>query len=122
MRVAIMGAGSLGTIIGALMNHHGKAVDLIDVSQENIDALNASGATITGFMELNTPVRAYTPDQMSGKYDLVFLLNKQTTNQIVLKTCYRFCMPKASFAHCKMAFRKKAWPKWWGKSEPSAAR
>ena len=48
MRVAIMGAGSLGTIIGALMNHHGKAVDLIDVSQENVDALNASGATITG--------------------------------------------------------------------------
>ena len=85
MRVAIMGAGSLGTIIGALMNHQGKAVDLIDVSQENVDALNASGATITGFMELNTPVRAYTPDQMSGQYDLVFLLNKQTTNQIVLK-------------------------------------
>ena len=90
MRVAIMGAGSLGTIIGALMNHHGKAVDLVDVSQENVDALNASGATITGFMELNTPVRAYTPDQMNGKYDLVFLLNKQTTNQIVLKNLLPF--------------------------------
>lgn len=90
MRVAIMGAGSLGTIIGALMNHHGKAVDLIDVNQENVDALNTSGATITGFMELNTPVRAYTPSQMTGKYDLVFLLNKQTTNQIVLTNLLPF--------------------------------
>jgi len=85
MRVAIIGAGSLGTIVGALMNNHGKAVDLIDVNQENVAALNENGATITGFIELNVPVRAYTPEQMDGKYDLVFLLNKQTTNQVVLK-------------------------------------
>ena len=85
MRVAIMGVGSLGTIIGALMAQKGKAVDLIDVSQENIDALNTAGATITGFIELTGPVRAYTPDKMTGKYDLVFLLNKQTTNAVVLK-------------------------------------
>ena len=84
MRVAIMGVGSLGTIIGALMAHKGKPVDLIDVSAENVAALNAAGATIIGFIELNSPVRAYTPDQMTGKYDLVFLLNKQTTNSVVL--------------------------------------
>jgi len=85
MRAAIIGVGSLGTIIGALMNHKGKSVDLIDASQENVAALNAAGATITGFMELNVPVRAYMPEQMTGKYDLVFLLNKQTTNPVVLK-------------------------------------
>jgi 2-dehydropantoate 2-reductase len=84
MRAAIIGVGSLGTIIGALMNQKGKSVDLIDASQENVAALNAAGATITGFMELNVPVRAYTPEQMTGKYDLVFLLNKQTANQVVL--------------------------------------
>lgn len=85
MRVAIIGAGSLGTIIGALMTAKGKAVDLIDSYKENVDALNANGATITGFMELNVPVKAYTPDEMSGQYDLVFLLNKQTTNAAVLQ-------------------------------------
>lgn len=90
MRVAIIGAGSLGTIVGALMNQQGKKVDLIDVNQENVTALNEHGATITGFIELNVPVRAYTPEQMSGKYDLVFLLNKQTTNRVVLKELLPF--------------------------------
>jgi 2-dehydropantoate 2-reductase len=84
MKAAIVGVGSLGTIIGALMAYKGKEIDLIDVSQENVDALNTVGATITGFIELNVPVRAYTPDKMTGKYDLVFLLNKQTTNAVVL--------------------------------------
>lgn len=90
MRAAIIGSGSLGTIIGALMTAKGKAVDLIDASRENVDALNAKGATITGFMELNVPVKAYTPEQMTGKYDLVFLLNKQTANAVVLKNLLPF--------------------------------
>lgn len=90
MRTAIIGAGSLGTIIGALMNYKGKSVDLIDVSEENVAALNTKGATITGFMELNVPVKAYTPEQMTGKYDLVFLLNKQTTNLTVLNNLLSF--------------------------------
>ena len=85
MRAAIIGAGSLGTIIGSLMSAKGKAVDLFDANQENVDALNRNGATITGFMEMNAQVKAYTPDQMKGKYDLVFLLNKQTANADVLK-------------------------------------
>lgn len=90
MRVAINGVGSLGTIIGALMTHKGKAVDLIDANPEIVNTLNAKGATITGFMELNVPVKAYTPEQMTGKYDLVFLLNKQTVNDVVLKHLQRF--------------------------------
>lgn len=84
MRVAIVGVGSLGIIIGALIAQKGKEIELIDVSEENVAALNSDGATVTGFIELNIPVRAYTPQQMAGKYDLVFLLNKQTTNEVVL--------------------------------------
>ena len=34
MRVAIIGAGSLGTIVGAFMNKQGKEVDLIDVNRK----------------------------------------------------------------------------------------
>ena len=84
MRAAIIGIGSLGTIVGALITKSGKPIDLVDSYQENIDALNRSGATITGAIDLNVPVSAYTPDQMTGEYDLVFLLTKQTNNRIVL--------------------------------------
>ncbi len=84
MRTAIVGAGSLGTIIGALITKTGKQVDLFDAFQENVDALNASGATVTGEIELNVPVKAFNPAQMTGVYDLVFVLTKQTNNQVAL--------------------------------------
>jgi 2-dehydropantoate 2-reductase len=84
MRAAIVGAGSLGTIIGALINQAGKQIDLVDAYKDHVDALNRSGATITGAIDLNVPVKAYTPDQLTGTYDLVFLLTKQTSNQETL--------------------------------------
>ena len=84
MRAAIVGVGSLGTIIGALITKCGKPIDLFDSYRENIDALNRSGATITGAIDLNVAVSAYTPQQMTGAYDLVFLLTKQTNNRIIL--------------------------------------
>jgi len=84
MRVAILGTGSLGTIIGALMTQNGKSVDLFDSYKEHVDALNTNGATITGCLEVNVPVRAFADDQMTGEYDIVFLLTKQTNNHIAL--------------------------------------
>lgn len=85
MRTAILGAGALGIIIGALIAKGGYPVDLIDSYKENVDALNANGATVTGFLEMNVPVRALTPDQLEGCYDLVLLLTKQTNNETALK-------------------------------------
>jgi 2-dehydropantoate 2-reductase len=84
MRVAIMGAGSLGTIIGALITAEGQEIDLIDINKEHVDALNQSGAKITGFMDLCVPVKALLPTEMTGTYDLVFLLTKQVYNQTTL--------------------------------------
>jgi 2-dehydropantoate 2-reductase len=96
MRAAIVGAGSLGTIIGALINHAGKQIDLIDAYKDHVDALNTSGATITGAIDLNVPVKAYTPDQLTGTYDLVFLLTKQTSNQVTLSHLLPFLHPDSS--------------------------
>jgi 2-dehydropantoate 2-reductase len=90
MRAAIVGAGSLGTIIGALMSEAGHPVDLIDANRAHVEALNREGAQVVGEIELRAPVRAYTPEDMSGLYDLVFLLNKQTTNAVVLPHLKRF--------------------------------
>ncbi|MEB3419243.1 ketopantoate reductase family protein [Salipiger marinus] len=83
-RAAIIGAGSLGTVIGALMAKGGRPVELVDTHAAHVRALNAHGACISGQITLCQPVRALTPDQMRGSYDLVFLLTKQTTNPQVL--------------------------------------
>lgn len=57
---------------------------MVDTNTEHVIALNRDGATITGALSLNVPVQACTPDQISGIYDLIILMNKQTTNAIVL--------------------------------------
>ena len=77
MRTAILGAGALGIIIGALMTKNGKQVDLIDSFKENVDVLKANGATVTGNLELHQPVTALMPEEMTGTYDLILLLTKQ---------------------------------------------
>ncbi len=86
MRMAVMGAGSLGTIIGALITKGGYDIDLIDVNVEHVKALNEKGAKIIGLMDLSVPVKAITPDEMTGEYDIFFYLTKTTHNESALKS------------------------------------
>lgn len=90
MRIAVLGSGSLGTIIGAFIAKGGQAVELIDVNQAHVDKLNKSGAKIVGTTELTVPVRAITPNEMSGTYDLVLLLTKQIYNKPILSNLLPF--------------------------------
>lgn len=76
MRIALVGAGSLGTIIGALLTQGGEDIVLVDVHEEHVKAMNDKGARITGRTELTVPVRAITPDQMDGIYGLIIYLVK----------------------------------------------
>ena len=84
MRTAIMGAGSLGTILGAYITKAGKQVDLIDVNKAHVDALNENGAHVVGTIDFTVPVKAMTPDQMEGVYDLIIYMVKQTYNDSAL--------------------------------------
>ncbi len=85
MRIALMGVGSLGTIIGAFLYKNGQEITLIDANKEHVDALNKNGATISGKIDMNVPVKAILPEEMEGKYDIVFYLVKQTYNEVALK-------------------------------------
>ena len=84
MRIAIYGAGSLGTILGAYISKAGVNIELINRNKAHIEALKANGAHISGTVEFIQPVTAYTPDQMSGKYDIIFLMTKQQYNAEVV--------------------------------------
>lgn len=85
MYAAIMGAGSLGTIMGALISKNGGDIVLIDANKEHVKALNEKGATVTGKLALNVPVKAISPEEMTGIYDVVIFLVKQTANEVALK-------------------------------------
>lgn len=43
MKAAIMGAGAMGTVLGAFLTRNGFPVDLIDSYPAQVDALNEKG-------------------------------------------------------------------------------
>ena len=84
MRCAIYGAGSLGTVLGAYMTKAGVDVELINRNKEHVAAMKEKGAHVTGTVEMTVPVKALTPDEMSGQYDVLFLMTKQLLNKEVV--------------------------------------
>lgn len=84
MRVAILGCGAMGTVLGAFLTKNGCNVELVDNYKEHVDALNRDGAKIIGTQNFTVPVKALLPEQMEGIYDIVFLFTKQTANSSVL--------------------------------------
>ena len=85
MRIAIYGAGSLGTILGAFISKAGVPIELINRNKAHVAALKEKGAQVVGTMNFNQPVVAYTPDEMSGTYDIIFLMTKQQHNAEVVQ-------------------------------------
>ena len=80
MKTMIYGAGSLGTILGALLSINNEDVLLVSRNEEHIASLQANGAEIRGNMSLHTPVKASLPGEICGKYDIIFLMTKQLDN------------------------------------------
>lgn len=84
MKYAIYGAGSLGTVLGAYMSKAGIPVELVNRNKAHTEALKTNGATINGTIDMKVPVIAKFPDEMEGKYDVIFLMTKQLHNKEVV--------------------------------------
>ncbi|MBE5745413.1 MAG: 2-dehydropantoate 2-reductase [Clostridiales bacterium] len=88
-RIAIYGAGAMGTVLGSLLTLGGlKNVELITRNKAHVNGLNEQGARISCTAEdkeLTIKVCAKTPDEMEGKYDVVFLMTKQKSNGEILE-------------------------------------
>ena len=93
MRTAIYGAGSLGTILGAYINKAGEPIELINRNKAHVEALQNSGAKVVGTVNFTQPVTAYTPAEMFGTYDIIFLMTKQQHNKEVVTMLKDFLAP-----------------------------
>lgn len=93
MRAAIYGAGSLGTILGAFITKNGGQVDLVNRNKAHVEALQKEGAKVIGTMNFTQKVTAYTPNEMSGLYDVIFLMTKQQHNTEVVTSIKEFLAP-----------------------------
>lgn len=93
MRIAIYGAGSLGTILGAFISKASIEIELINRNKAHVEALKNNGAQVVGTLQFRQPVVAYTPDEMNGLYDIVFLMTKQQHNKEVVQKLNSYLAP-----------------------------
>ncbi len=93
-KYAIYGAGSLGTVLGAFITKNGGEIDLINRNKQHVAILNEKGAHITGTVDMTVPVKAITPDEMQGEYDVIILLTKQLHNREVVTMLKNFLSEK----------------------------
>ena len=83
-KIAVYGAGAMGTVLGALLTKTGADVTLITRNQSHVDGLNKRGAKIlckAVGSEMTIPVYAITPSEITEEYDLIFLMTKQRDNE-----------------------------------------
>ncbi|MBI5769569.1 MAG: 2-dehydropantoate 2-reductase [Verrucomicrobia bacterium] len=78
MKIAILGAGAMGSAIGALLHEAGNAVTLIDVSRPAIDAVSSRGLIIQDKAGNKRTVRVQITDQPAtiGVVDLLIVFVK----------------------------------------------
>ena len=93
MRVAIFGAGSLGTVLGAYVSRNSKAsnvdlgrgIELYNRNEAHVSALKKNGARIDGEESFMQPVLAFLPSEMEGLFDYIFLMTKQLDNRATVE-------------------------------------
>ena len=93
MRVAIFGAGSLGTVLGAFISRNapsgnvdlGSGVELYNRNISHVEALRMHGAIIDGEINFTQRVKAFLPSEMEGFFDYIFLMTKQLENESVVR-------------------------------------
>lgn len=87
MKIAIIGAGAMGSLFGAKLSEVPEnKVYLIDVWKEHIDAINSQGIFVetNGEMKRYTDITACTDASVAGEADIVLVFVKSTiTRQAV---------------------------------------
>ena len=81
MRACIYGAGAMGTSLGAALAKAGVEVELVSRNAAHVSALRSEGAVLQGSVNMRVPVTAVLPEEMAGKYDLIFLAIRQRGNR-----------------------------------------
>jgi 2-dehydropantoate 2-reductase len=76
MKIAVVGAGAMGSLFGALLAESGNEVWLCDIRQDHMSAVKQSGLTLeyeakTRVVKLN----AVIDPQQIGESDLVLILS-----------------------------------------------
>ena len=71
----------MGTSLGAALMKAGVPVELVSRNAAHVEALRTRGAVLSGSVSMTVPVTAMLPEEMAGKYDIIFLAIRQRGNR-----------------------------------------
>ena len=87
MKIAIVGAGAMGSRYGYMLHESGNEVFLIDAWKDHVDAINKNGLTIEENGQCKkVSIPAMLPDDAKEVTDLVILFTKSMGLEAMLKT------------------------------------
>src|SRR5262245_5971014 len=95
MRIAIVGAGAMGSLFGARLAASGHEVSLIDVSRAHIDAINREGLRVTSDAgEEVVSLRAGIAADFDAVVDLLILFTKTVHSAAALTSTSHLIGPR----------------------------
>lgn len=90
MKIAMIGAGAMGSLFGALLAEAGETVTLLDIRQDHVDAVNANGLSIeTDGRRRTVRVPATSDPDRIGAVDLAFFFVKSVHTAAAAQTAAR---------------------------------
>jgi 2-dehydropantoate 2-reductase len=76
-QVLVWGAGAIGGTVAACLRRAGLDITVVDANAAHVRAIRERGLAITGPIETFTqPLPAFTPDEVAGVWDTIFLCVK----------------------------------------------
>ena len=100
MRIAIVGAGAMGQLFGALLQQSGNDVTLLEVDERTIDAVQENGITVKtydGEDVTHQAVPICRPETQMAPVDLVILFVKTYDSERALDQCMHIVGEHTSF-------------------------
>ncbi|MDH7499872.1 MAG: 2-dehydropantoate 2-reductase [candidate division NC10 bacterium] len=95
MRVVIVGAGALGSVIGGCLARAGEEVILVDVANPHLEAIARQGLTVTGFQNFSIPVQATDRPSEIKEADFLLLITKSMDTEKALQGVGHVSIPFA---------------------------
>jgi len=104
-KIAIIGAGPTGAILGAHLAHAGHYVVLCDILKDHLDAIEADGLCITGVSEMTARCErlAHSVSELSSypEVDTIVISTKASIMPLLIPQIKRAARPGARFISCQ---------------------
>ena len=96
MKIAVIGAGAMGSLFGALLTEAGQQVTLLDIRRDHVDAVNADGLAVEQEgTRRRIRIQATQEADSIGPTDLCIVFVKSTQTAAAAQTVARLAEPSA---------------------------